>query len=216
MSLKGAIERARKNGHPETLGLGFESLNFPEIEEGVHLFRQLLPWLQEEYPGRVMLWRLQVSTNEADSKQNCRDMVLEAEAVMQMYRDAHLQVKTHLALEVEPPLSDVTEEVEADSGFQVMEGWRLYWMDSLLDGGGLVRLKFRLQTNRMVWAVPRIELRANASLIGIQGTLGNLADVTDDRVWSGGLERGIARVIAKNIVPAIEQQKGKEIFWKNN
>lgn len=50
------------------------------MEEGIGLFGQLLPWLIENYPGRVVSWRLECASSNGE-------MILEATARLQLYAD---------------------------------------------------------------------------------------------------------------------------------
>lgn len=199
MSLANAIERAKKGGHAEPMGLGFEVAELPEVEEGLHLLSELGAWLVSQYPGRIVSWRLQCTQfdSEKPSQRIKREIVLAAEALIQTYRDLSFEVTS-------PKLP-----VEADGGNLLLEGWKTgNDFFSLRERGGLLRLVMRLVTNRVVWATPDIRLDTNLSSFREDGVLINIADVSDNRVWSGGLTRGIARVVAKSITPNIELRLG--------
>lgn len=210
MSLASAIERVKKNGHAE----------FPiEIEEGIHLLLELGVWLVSQYPGRIVSWRLQCTRldSEKPSQRNNREIILGAEALIQIYHDLSLVTPEILFPEIDGRLVMTAPKLPlpADPGNMLLEGWRI-GVDPLVlrERGGLLRLKIRLATNREVWSAPDIRLDTNLSLYREDGVLINIADVSDSRVWAGGLTRGIARVVAKNVSPNIDLRLGATRWQK--
>jgi len=219
MSLKSAIERARKGtDHSESMGLGFEMAEFPEIEEGVHLFNQIAPWLIDRYPGRVVSRRLECNRpkSEPGFKVTSRNVHLEEEILIQGYRDL-------VIFEDSQPYFDFgqdgarlvlfgpKEEVElVKSNCLPVDGWKFSLKEEEMRvGGGLFRLRFRLSTNRDIWSKPRIGLETGLMLYRIKdGVATNIADVQDSEVGVGGLERVLARVLGVTITPALDQKLG--------
>lgn len=216
MSLASAIERARKNGH-ENLGLGFDAFEFPEIEQGILMLSELGPWLVDRYSGRVAFWRLQCTKIDIEKpgQKNRAEVILAAEVLIQTYADLFLEERLLLFPEVEGRQVMVFPKlpVWADEGSTLLGGWRFGdHYHSLREHGGLLRLAVKLVANREIWSMPEIRLDTNLSWVRPYGALANLADLSDPAVWSGGLEMGIARALAKKVVPAIDLKIGSTRF----
>ncbi len=213
MSLRNAIERAAQNGHAEPMGLGFEVAEFPGIEEGQHLFFELGAWLSDRYPGRIASWRLQCTQFDRTKTQPKpgHEIVLQAEALVQTYADLFLESAETLFRELDgrAMLTAPKMPFEADGGNLLLEGWQIGSVIlSLRERGGLLRLRMKLVTNREVWTAPNIRLDTNLSRFREDGVSVNIADVSNNHVLSGGLESGIAKVIAKTVAPNIDRALG--------